>query len=68
VTFADDPPLRVSKAEVDRVLREAQEQDRMLRELDREMTRSREYLGKVRVYLVAWGAGAPREGLLTVIV
>ncbi|KAA1473585.1 hypothetical protein DENSPDRAFT_882156 [Dentipellis sp. KUC8613] len=46
VTFADDAPPAVGKAEVERVLRAAQEQEHVLRELEREMARSREYLAK----------------------
>ncbi|KAI0310282.1 hypothetical protein OF83DRAFT_1070772 [Amylostereum chailletii] len=48
VAFADDPPVRVSKAEMDAVLRRAQAQERVLHELEREMARSKEYLSKVR--------------------
>ncbi|TFY50562.1 hypothetical protein EVG20_g11447, partial [Dentipellis fragilis] len=46
VTFADDAPLAVSKADVDRVLHVAQEQEHILRELELEMARSKEYLSK----------------------
>lgn len=47
VTFADDVPLLVSKADVDRVLAEAQRQEEMLREVEGAVGRSREWLGKV---------------------
>ena len=40
--------MRVSKAEMDAVLRRAQEQERVLRELEREVARSRDFLHKVR--------------------
>jgi COP9 signalosome complex subunit 3 len=46
VTFSD-PPVRVSKAEVDRILREAQQQGLLLTQLDRALAGSREYLIKV---------------------
>jgi len=45
VTFADDEPAAVSKAELDRALRVAQEQEQVLRKLD--------YLQKVRICLLA---------------
>jgi len=48
VAFADDPPVRVSKAEMDAVLARAQAQERVLRALERELARSKEYLSKVR--------------------
>ncbi|KAI0044779.1 hypothetical protein FA95DRAFT_1561817 [Auriscalpium vulgare] len=46
VSFEDDAPLAVSRAQVDGVLRAAQEQEQRLRELEREMARSKEYLIK----------------------
>jgi COP9 signalosome complex subunit 3 len=46
VTFSD-PPVRVSKAEVDCILREAQQQGLLLTQLDRALAGSREYLTKV---------------------
>lgn len=49
VTFADDEPAAVSKAEIDRALRVAQEQEQVLRKLEREIARNKDYLQKVRV-------------------
>jgi hypothetical protein len=50
VTFAaDDEPAVASKAEVDRALRMAQEQEQVLRKLEREIARNKEYLQKVRI-------------------
>ncbi|KAI0037165.1 hypothetical protein K488DRAFT_75497 [Vararia minispora EC-137] len=46
VAFADDPPVRVSKAEMDAVLARAQKQEKALAALERETARSREYLSK----------------------
>ncbi|KAI0263007.1 hypothetical protein BC834DRAFT_888631 [Gloeopeniophorella convolvens] len=46
VTFTDDEPAAVSKTEIDRALRAAQEQEEVLRRLEREIGRSREYLQK----------------------
>jgi COP9 signalosome complex subunit 3 len=48
VTFADDEPAAVSKAEIDRALRVAQEQEKVLRKLEREIARNKDYLQKVR--------------------
>ncbi|KAH9983462.1 hypothetical protein BJV77DRAFT_954278 [Russula vinacea] len=48
VTFADDEPAAVSKAEIDRALRVAQEQEQVLRKLEREIARNKDYLQKVR--------------------
>ncbi|KAI0065045.1 hypothetical protein BV25DRAFT_1822146 [Artomyces pyxidatus] len=66
VTFSDDAPLEVSRADVDRVLRDAQEQERVLQELEREIARSKEYLGKAargREEGSVGGAGWPDEEL-----
>lgn len=49
VTFADDEPAVASKAEIDRVLRVAQEQEQVLRKLEREIARNKDYLHKVRI-------------------
>ncbi|KAI0253004.1 hypothetical protein BJV78DRAFT_1123777 [Lactifluus subvellereus] len=49
VTFADDEPAVASKAEIDRVLRVAQEQEQVLRKLEREIARNKDYLHKVCV-------------------
>lgn len=46
VTFADEEPATVSKAETDRALRIAQEQEQVLRRLEREIARSKDYLQK----------------------
>jgi hypothetical protein len=62
VTFADDEPAVVPKAEIDRALRVAQEQERVLRKLEREIARNKEYLHKVRVLLFA---SSVRAGRLT---
>ncbi len=49
VTFDDsDPASNFTQAEIEAVLRSAQEQNSMLLELDRQMGVSKEYLGKVR--------------------
>lgn len=47
VTFHDDEK-RLYGSEVDKLLKEAQEQGAMLSELDRELGRSRDFLSKVR--------------------
>jgi hypothetical protein len=49
VTFADDEPAAASKAEIDRALRVAQEQEQVLRRLEREIARNKDYLQKVCV-------------------
>ncbi|KAH9038519.1 hypothetical protein EDB85DRAFT_1932770 [Lactarius pseudohatsudake] len=46
VSFADEEPAAVSKAETDRALRAAQEQEQVLRRLEREIARSKDYLQK----------------------
>jgi len=46
VTFADDEPAAVSKAEIDRALRVAQEQEQVLRRLERDIARNKDYLQK----------------------
>ncbi|KAH9059563.1 hypothetical protein EDB87DRAFT_1621629 [Lactarius vividus] len=46
VSFADEEPTAVSKAETDRALRAAQEQEQVLRRLEREIARSKDYLQK----------------------
>ncbi|KAH9974716.1 hypothetical protein BGW80DRAFT_1302245 [Lactifluus volemus] len=46
VTFADEEPPVASKAEIDRALRVAQEQEQVLRKLEREIARNKEYLQK----------------------
>lgn len=48
VTFADEEPATVSKAEIDRALRVAQDQEQILRRLEREIARNKDYLQKVR--------------------
>ena len=53
VTFADDEPAAVSKAELDRALRVAQEQEQVLRKLEREIAKNKDYLQKVRICLFA---------------
>ncbi|KAI0000680.1 hypothetical protein BJV74DRAFT_766655 [Russula compacta] len=50
VTFADDEPGAVSRAEIDRALRVAQEQEQVVRKLEREIARNKDYLQKVRVW------------------
>ncbi|EIN09351.1 hypothetical protein PUNSTDRAFT_67669 [Punctularia strigosozonata HHB-11173 SS5] len=50
VTFAD-APVRVSKAEIDRILLGAQQQGLLLTKLDRALAGSREYLTKVTCLL-----------------
>ena len=61
VTFSD-PTLEFSCAEVDRMLADMQRQASMLGELDWEVGRGREFLGKVvktrEEVGVGWGAGA----------
>lgn len=54
VTFADDEPPAVSKAEIDRALRVAQEQEQVLRRLEREVARNKDYLQKARIGLLLW--------------
>lgn len=46
VSFGDEEPAAVSKAETDRALRVAQEQEQVLRRLEREIARSKDYLQK----------------------
>jgi COP9 signalosome complex subunit 3 len=46
VSFADEEPAAVSKSETDRALRAAQEQEQVLRRLEREIARSKDYLQK----------------------
>ena len=49
MTFSDPPSQsQYTKADVDRVLRESEEQASLLKSLEMEMARSREYLSKVR--------------------
>ena len=50
VAFGDEEPAAVSKAETDRALRVAQEQEQVLRRLEREIARSKDYLQKVALY------------------
>lgn len=47
VTFSD-PPSQFSKAEIDRVLRNAQEQGELLLALDKAMGKSKDFISKVR--------------------
>jgi COP9 signalosome complex subunit 3 len=47
VSFADDEPATVSKTEIDRALRVAQDQEQILRRLEREIARNKDYLQKV---------------------
>jgi len=61
VTFSDPTP-QFSQADVDRVLQEAQEQADILRGLEMEMSRSREYLNKaVKNKEETWGSGSMDE-------
>jgi COP9 signalosome complex subunit 3 len=60
VAFADDVPVRVSKEEIDAVLARVQEQERVLRTLEREMARSKEYLNKVSY--IAFNISASAHG------
>lgn len=46
MTFADQLP-QISKADVDRLLKQAQEQSRMLLEMERSMNSNKDYLNKV---------------------
>jgi len=46
VSFRDEEPVAVSKAETDRALRMAQEQEQVLRRLEREIARNKDYLQK----------------------
>lgn len=67
VTFADDEPAAVSKAELDRALRVAQEQEQVLRKLEREIAKNKEYLQKVSICLFALlkvGGSVKRHGHL----
>jgi COP9 signalosome complex subunit 3 len=47
VTFSD-PPVQFSKAEIDQVLAEAQNQAALFAALNREVGKSKEFLSKVR--------------------
>ncbi|KZV76619.1 hypothetical protein PENSPDRAFT_553834, partial [Peniophora sp. CONT] len=47
VAFEDDPPVSVTKTQMDAVLSRAQAQEKMLRALEKEMAVSKEYLSKV---------------------
>ena len=49
MTFSDPVP-QISKVDVDRMLRQAQEQTRLLYELERTMNANRDYLTKVRCH------------------
>lgn len=51
MAFGDEEPAAVSKAETDRALRVAQEQEQVLRRLEREIARSKDYLQKVALYV-----------------
>jgi hypothetical protein len=54
-----------SKAEIDRALRVAQEQEQVLRKLEREIARNKEYLQKVRasgLLMNSKGNTSPRLG------
>ena len=48
-----DPPVMFNRADVDRVLAQAQQQAVLLAGLEREMGRSKEYLTKVRIIVVS---------------
>ena len=53
VIFSDPPSQsQYTKADVDRVLRESEEQASLLKRLEMEMVRSRDYLSKVSRYFV----------------
>lgn len=56
VTFADQLP-QISKADVDRLLKQAQEQSRMLLEMERSMNSNKDYLNKAIKYKeeAGWG-------------
>lgn len=54
MTFSDPVP-QISKVDVDRMLRQAQEQTKLLWELDQTMNGNRDYLTKVRYLSVAVG-------------
>lgn len=61
VTFADDEPAAVSKEELDRALRVAQEQEQVLRKLEREIAKNKDYLQKVRICFLAAKVGTNSE-------
>ncbi|VDB92574.1 unnamed protein product [Peniophora sp. CBMAI 1063] len=46
IAFEDDPPVSVTKTQMDAVLARAQAQEKMLRALEKEMAVSKEYLSK----------------------
>ena len=56
VAFEDDPPVSVTKTQMDAVLARAQAQEKMLRALEREMAVSKEYLSKVRHRILSLSA------------
>ena len=63
-----DPPVMFNRADVDRVLAQAQQQAALLAGLEREMARSTEYLTKVRIIVASyrlWGVGSSMKYLLS---
>ncbi|KAG6327766.1 hypothetical protein ID866_11323 [Astraeus odoratus] len=67
VAFSD-PPVKFEKADIDRVLAQAQEQSSLLARLEREMSRSKEYLAKAMKNKEdpgAWVSGAPMEEIIS---
>lgn len=54
VTFSDDTntSIKFTQKDVDKVLKEAEEQGVLLKRLELEMARSREYLSKVRHFFL----------------
>jgi hypothetical protein len=61
VTFSD-PPVQFSKAEIDQVLAEAQNQAALFAALNREVGKSKEFLSKVRAaaHFLAFRVGFDR--------
>lgn len=62
MTFSD-PPVQFSKADIDQVLTEAQNQAALFAALNREVGKSKEFLSKVRpaLYLLASRVGSDRS-------
>ena len=67
VTFSD-PPLEFSRADVDMMLQQAHEQSALLSRLEMELTRSREYLSKVRVLPLYTPTAKPRNVRTTMLI
>lgn len=63
VSFSD-PPVKFEKADVDRVLAQAQQQDALLVRLEKEMERNKEYLTKAVKSKddAAWGPAMDEDG------